>query len=105
MAKIISFKKACEQSKKIRRQGKKVIFTSGCFDILHIGHIKFFQLLRKHYGVKPIVFVGVESDRYLTFRKGKKLPIFNQKVRAEVLSSTVGIDFVILLNFTTKYQE
>jgi len=43
MAEIISFRTACQLSKKFRSEGKKVIWTSGCFDILHIGHIEFFN--------------------------------------------------------------
>lgn len=103
MAKIISFAKACELSKKFRKAGKKVIFTAGCFDILHIGHIEFFQLLRKHFGQNPLVFVGVETDKYITSRKGKNRPIFDQATRSKVLSSIVGIDFIVLLNITTDY--
>lgn len=105
MAKIISFKKACALSKKLRKEGKKVVFTAGCFDIIHIGHIEFFRRLRKYYGSEPVVFVGVETDKYIVSRKGKSRPIFNQKIRAKVLESIEAIDYVILLTYTTNYKR
>ena len=105
MAKIISFAKACELSKKFRHEGKKVVFTSGCFDILHIGHMVFFKKIRKLFGAKTILFLGVESDKYIKLRKGENRPIFSQKIRVEVMSMLTVIDYVIKLTFTTDYKK
>lgn len=75
--------------------GKKVIFTSGCFDILHLGHIDFFELVRKWGGRGAIIIVGVEPDKYLQLRKGRNKPIFTQDIRIKMLSKLLDIDYVI----------
>ena len=97
MARIVSFKTACQLSKKFRKGGKKVIFTSGCFDILHIGHIEFFSKVRRWGGLNSIFFVGVDTDGYLKHYKGVDRPIFNQMVRARVLASLAQADYIVLL--------
>ena len=95
MGEIISFAKACQLSKKFRKEGKKVALVRGCFDILHIGHIRFLKLIRKYLGKKPILFVGLTSDNYMRKNKGPNRPIHSQKLRAEVLSVLELIDYVI----------
>lgn len=95
MAKIISFKKACELSKKFRKEGKKVALVKGCFDILHVGHIRFLKLIRKYIGKESILFLGLTSDEYMSKYKGPNRPIYSQKERAEVLSSLELLDYVI----------
>ena len=95
MAKIISFRTACYLSKKLREQGKKVIFTSGCFDILHIGHIDFFNKIRRWGGFNSIIFVGVDSNEYVIANKHRLF--FAQNTRAKVLSSLSQLNFIILL--------
>lgn len=95
MAKIISFKKAVKLAEELRKKGTKIIYTSGCFDILHIGHINFLKRAKKFGGKRSVLFVGVESDGYIRSRKGAHRPIFNQKTRVVVLSNINVIDFVI----------
>lgn len=105
MAKIVSFKKACELSKRLKKEKETVVFTSGCFDIYHIGHASFFMLLRKYFGPKAIIFVGVEPDKYISLRKGKNRPIFTQNTRAKVLSIIENFDYVVKLTYTKNFKH
>lgn len=113
MAKIISFRTACQLSKKLQKQGHKVIFTSGCFDILHIGHVEFFNKVRRWGGRDSTIFVGLDTDEYV--RLNKQRLFFTQPVRAKTLASLQQIDYVVLLNervlattsnsFIKRYQK
>lgn len=96
MAKVISFRTACQLSKKFRQENKIVLFTSGCFDLIHLGHIEFFQKTR-NFKPGSVFFVGVDTDEYLTSAKGQLRPIFSQQIRAKILSAIDHIDYVVLL--------
>lgn len=104
MAKIVSFKTACNLSKKFKKEGKKVVFTSGCFDIFHLGHIRFLNKTKAWGGKDSIFFLGLENDGYIRGHKPNR-PVFLQKQRAEVLLAISIIDYIILFdedNPTTK---
>lgn len=94
MEKVIQLKEAIVLSGNLRSKGRAVVLTGGCFDILHIGHIRF---LKKARQVGHHLFVALESDRNVQRRKGKTRPIHPQKDRAEILASLEFVDFVILL--------
>lgn len=97
MDKIISFTTACKLSRKFKQEGKKVIFTSGCFDILHIGHVRFLQMAKKWGGRNAVLLVGVEPDDFLKINKGPGRPIFSQLARAEILASLSAVDYIVVL--------
>lgn len=92
--KKLSFISACKLSHRLQSQGKFVIFTSGCFDILHIGHIEFFCLIKKKYP-NSVLIVGVEPDEYVFISKGANRPVFSQNQRIKVLSAVQLVDYVI----------
>ena len=73
----------------------KVVFTNGCFDIIHSGHIKY---LSKSRELGDILIVGLNSDRSVRSIKGKSRPINNQKDRALVLSSLAMVDYVVIFD-------
>lgn len=82
-------------------KGFNIILIGGSFDLLHQGHLDFINKAKK-YGDKLIVMV--QSDKYITLNKGKGRPVYNQKLRAQILDSLKFIDGVILIpNFL--YQE
>jgi len=83
---------------KLKNRGKKVVFTNGCFDILHIGHIKY---LKKAKSFGDILVVGLNSDSSVKKLKGKNRPVFSQNERAEILSSLEFVDFVVIFNEDT----
>lgn len=94
----VTFQTACRLSKKLKKQHKFVVWTSGCFDILHTGHVNFFTRVHKWAGPDAVLFVGVETDAYLKKRKGSLRPIFPQKSRIELLSSLRSVDYVVRLS-------
>lgn len=86
--------------KKIRNKNKdkKIVFTNGCFDILHLGHVRYLQ---KAKGFGDILVVGVNSDSSVRRLKGKGRPIMPQKDRMEILASLGCVDYVVLFNELT----
>lgn len=85
----------------LKKRGKKVVFTNGCFDILHAGHILTFQRARE-YG--DILIVGLNSDRSIKRLKGENRPIIDEKNRAKLLSSISYIDFVVIFEEDTPHN-
>jgi D-beta-D-heptose 7-phosphate kinase/D-beta-D-heptose 1-phosphate adenosyltransferase len=76
----------------LRRAGKKVVFTNGCFDILHAGHIHLFRQA-KSYG--DILIVAVNDDESVARLKGAARPVFPLDERLEVLSAVSDIDYLV----------
>ncbi len=75
------------------REGKKVVFTNGCFDILHVGHVKY---LKEAKAQGDILVVGLNSDSSVKRLKGTDRPIQNENDRGEILSSLECVDYVTL---------
>lgn len=79
----------------LRRKGKKVIFTNGFFDIIHVGHVKF---LEKAKSLGDVLMVGINSDKSIKLIKGKRRPLMSQQERAKLVSSLNCVDYVILFD-------
>jgi len=84
-----------------RNEGKKVVFTNGCFDILHYGHVKYLEDAKKH---GDILIVAVNSDNSVRKIKGKNRPIVDEKNRMRVLAALESVDFVTLFNEATPLK-
>ena len=78
----------------------KKIFTNGCFDILHVGHIRLFEFAKS---LGDYLIVGINSDRSIRILKGKGRPIIYQEYRKEILESIKHIDEVIIFNQLNPY--
>ncbi len=92
MARIVNLR---ELTKVLPRKGEgRIILAGGCFDILHIGHVRF---LSEAKGMGDYLVVLLESDGNVKKLKGKGRPVFTQKERAEMLSSIRSIDLIVLL--------
>ena len=87
-----------ETCKKIRQSGKKIVFTNGCFDIIHVGHVRYLTTA-KSFG--DILIVGLNSDESVKMLKGENRPINNEKDRAEVLLGLKAVDYVVLFGERT----
>ena len=83
---------------KIKRDGKKIVFTNGCFDIIHRGHVEY---LKKAKSLGDILVIGINSDSSVKRIKGEKRPINNQIDRAVILSSFFFVDFVTIFDEET----
>ena len=77
----------------LKKQNKAVVFTNGCFDILHVGHVKYLQK-SKTFG--DVLIVGLNSDLSVKRLKGENRPINNEEDRAYVLSSLRCADYVVI---------
>jgi D-beta-D-heptose 7-phosphate kinase / D-beta-D-heptose 1-phosphate adenosyltransferase len=88
-------------SKEFKLKGKKIVFTNGCFDLLHIGHIKYLEKA-KSYG--DILILGLNSDRSVKSIKGEKRPITNQKDRSYILAGLEAVDYVVIFDEETPYK-
>ena len=80
---------------RLKKQGKKVVFTNGCFDIIHVGHIDYLLKARKR---GDILVIGLNSDASVRRLKGKGRPINREGDRAKVLSALYFVDYVTIFN-------
>ncbi len=99
--KILSFDEIEIKAEKLRSEGKKIVFTNGCFDILHKGHVSY---LKKAKELGDILVIGVNSDRSIKSIKGEKRPILPQDERAFILSALEMIDYVVIFDEDTPYE-
>jgi D-beta-D-heptose 7-phosphate kinase/D-beta-D-heptose 1-phosphate adenosyltransferase len=82
----------------MKMKGKKIIFTNGCFDLLHIGHVRYLEEARS---LGDLLVVGVNSDGSVRGLKGPSRPILPQEERAEILSGLGCIDYVTIFDEPT----
>lgn len=85
----------------LKADGKKVVTTNGCFDILHVGHVRFLKAAR---ALGDVLIVGLNTDRSVRALKGEKRPIQNENDRAEILSSLGCVDYVCLFDEDTPVE-
>ena len=85
----------------LKQRGEKIVFTNGCFDLLHVGHIKYLEKA-KSYG--DILIVGINSDKSVKAIKGKDRPINAESDRAYILASIEVVDYVVIFNENTPYD-
>lgn len=83
-----------------KSEGRKIVFTNGCFDIIHIGHIRY---LKEAKLLGDILVVGLNSDRSVSVLKPDR-PVNPQDQRAEVLASLEMVDYVALFDEETPYE-
>jgi len=88
-------------SKELKARGKKIIFTNGCFDILHAGHVRYLETA-KSYG--DVLILGLNSDRSVTALKGEGRPINTQLDRAYILAALEAVDYVVVFDDDTPYD-
>ena len=84
---------------KLKTEGKKLVFTNGCFDIIHAGHVRY---LKKAKALGDVLIVGLNSDKSVSAIKPGR-PVNPQDQRAEVLSSLEMVDYVTLFDEETPY--
>ena len=98
MTKIKSIKTLARIIAKDKAKGKKVVFTNGCFDILHVGHIEY---LNKARALGDLLVIGLNSDRSVKKIKGKGRPINKELDRAKVLAALSFVDYVTIFSSPT----
>lgn len=93
MKKILDRTTLKEKIDALRQEGKKIAFTNGCFDILHVGHVRYLNEARK---TADILILALNSDSSVRAIKGEKRPLVPETERAEVLAALECIDFVTI---------
>jgi D-beta-D-heptose 7-phosphate kinase/D-beta-D-heptose 1-phosphate adenosyltransferase len=89
------------ERERLRQSGKKVVFTNGCFDLLHPGHVRYLQQAR---ALGDALIVALNSDRSVRELKGDKRPILNEAERSEVMSALACVDFVTIFDEPTPLE-
>jgi D-beta-D-heptose 7-phosphate kinase/D-beta-D-heptose 1-phosphate adenosyltransferase len=93
--KKLTLEKLVTRLGKDRKSGRKVVFTNGCFDILHVGHVRYLAAARS---AGDLLVIGLNSDASVRSIKGPKRPIVAQDQRAEVLASLACVDYVVMFD-------
>jgi glycerol-3-phosphate cytidylyltransferase len=91
--KIVSLAQIARESQRLREAGKRTVATNGCFDILHVGHVRYLAAARK---LGDALIVGLNGDQSVRKLKGEGRPLNNELDRAEILAALESIDYVVI---------
>jgi len=98
VSKILALDALARKVEAHRRRGKRIVFTNGCFDLLHVGHVRY---LRQAKALGDVLIVAVNSDRSVRRLKGQDRPIQNEQDRLEILASLESVDYLTLFDEDT----
>ncbi|HEY0408232.1 MAG TPA: D-glycero-beta-D-manno-heptose 1-phosphate adenylyltransferase [Pyrinomonadaceae bacterium] len=93
--KILSTTKLREERERLRAAGKRLVFTNGCFDILHVGHARYLAAAR---ALGDALLVAINSDASVRELKGAGRPVMNESERAEMLAALAAVDYVTIFD-------
>ncbi len=96
--KLLSLKKVI---RRLKQKGKRIVFTNGCFDLLHPGHIK---ILKEAKSQGDVLVVGLNSDSSVRKIKGLGRPVMSERSRVELVAALRVVDYVILFTEETPYN-
>ncbi len=100
-SKILSLPKAIEQAAQWRADGQRVVFTNGCFDIVHLGHIDY---LEKARALGDRLVLGLNTDASVSRIKGPLRPVVNEYARSRMMAAMAFIDLVVLFDEPTPKE-
>lgn len=89
----MSLAQIARESKRLRNAGKRLVATNGCFDLLHVGHVRYLAAARK---LGDALVVGLNGDSSVRELKGDDRPLNNERDRAEVLTALRSVDYVVV---------
>jgi D-beta-D-heptose 7-phosphate kinase/D-beta-D-heptose 1-phosphate adenosyltransferase len=101
MANILDHGALIQECRRLRSEGKRLVFTNGCFDLLHPGHVRY---LREARSLGDALVVALNSDRSVRVLKGEGRPILNECERAEVVAALEAVDYVIIFDDETPRE-
>lgn len=99
--KLISLDEARRVRAQMRAAGRRLVFTNGCFDLLHIGHVRYLQQAR---ALGDALLVAINSDRAVRALKGPERPLMKEAERAEMLAALSVVDFVLIFDDLSPRQ-
>jgi D-glycero-beta-D-manno-heptose 1-phosphate adenylyltransferase len=101
MSKVLDLDGLIRERALLRDRGKVLVFTNGCFDLLHPGHVRY---LREARALGDALVVALNSDRSVRILKGEGRPILNLKERVEVIGALESVDYVTVFDEETPYS-
>jgi rfaE bifunctional protein nucleotidyltransferase chain/domain len=101
MEKILSREQLKSEIDRLRKGGKKISFTNGCFDILHVGHVRYLRDARR---TGDVLILALNSDASVRTIKGEKRPLVPENERADVVASLEAVDFVTIFDELTPLE-
>ena len=101
MNKILEKNALKDKLEELRKKGKKIAFTNGCFDILHVGHVRY---LREAKNTADVLVLALNSDSSVRSLKGKERPLVPEQERAEIIAALEFIDYVTIFNELTPME-
>lgn len=99
--KLVTLDQMTDLARSYRRDGRRLVFTNGCFDLLHVGHARY---LKEAAGLGDVLVVAVNSDQSVRRQKGSHRPIINQQDRAALLSALGPVDHVLIFDADTPHD-
>jgi rfaE bifunctional protein nucleotidyltransferase chain/domain len=100
-SKIVKVETLKQKVAALKKQGKTVAFTNGCFDIVHYGHVSYLETAKKK---DRVLIIGLNSDKSIRRIKGKTRPIIKQDARAALLAALECVDFVTIFDDDTPLK-
>lgn len=101
MGQVVPLNEIQKKLAPLRQSGKKIVFTNGCFDLLHVGHVRYLQEAQK---LGDVLVVGVNSDASVKRLKGPTRPVQVENDRAEILAALGCVGFSVLFTEDTPYN-
>ncbi len=101
MAQVLNLTELAAERAHLRQAGKRVVFTNGCFDLLHPGHVRYLQQAR---ALGEVLIVALNSDRSVRELKGPARPILQEAERAEVMAALACVDYVTIFDEPTPQR-
>lgn len=98
MTKILDREALIKERNRLRREGLSLVFTNGCFDLLHPGHVRYLKQAR---ALGDALAVALNSDASVRALKGPNRPILNQQERAEIMAALESVDYVVVFDDQT----
>lgn len=95
MGRLVSLEEAQRIAERCRAQGKRLVLANGCFDLLHVGHVRYLQGAKR---LGDVLLVGLNSDASTNRLKGAGRPLMNQAERAEIVASLGCVDYVVIFD-------
>lgn len=101
MGKIVSQNVLKRVLRKLKAGRKRIVFTNGCFDLIHVGHVRY---LKRAKQMGNVLILGLNSDKSVRKLKGPSRPIISQGDRAEILSALEPVDYVVIFDELTPLE-
>ena len=98
MGKVKTLAELMKIVEELKREGRRIVFTNGCFDLLHLGHVRYLKEAKEQ---GDALLIGLNSDKSVSALKGSGRPLVKEKDRAEILSALAAVDYIVIFDEMT----